>query len=140
MQRGFFRFFRGRYAVDPVIIWNIGMQIIQGSRLGIAQGSVDLFSDFEQGGEMWTGEGTRERRQRIHFDHPFAELPMVHVSLTLWDMDSAHNVRADLSAEDISKTGFDAVFRTWLDTRVARVRMSWIAMGPVSNDDDWDVL
>ena len=116
------------------------MKKIRNNLVGIDQGSHVLFEDYDVGGEMWTGEGSRERRQRIHFDHPFAELPMVHVSLTLWDMDSAHNVRADLSAEDISKTGFDAVFRTWLDTRVARVRISWIAMGPVSNDDDWDVL
>lgn len=115
------------------------MQIIKSTRIGIAQGSVDLFSDFEKGGEMWTGEGARVRRQWIEFDQEFAAPPMVHVSLTLWDMDSAHNVRADLAAENVSSAGFDAVFRTWKDTKVARVRMSWIAMGEVANDDDWDV-
>jgi len=31
------------------------------------------------------------------------------------------------------------VFRTWLDTRVARVRISWIAMGAMSDEDAWDV-
>jgi hypothetical protein len=116
------------------------MQIIKSSRIGIAQGSVDLFSDFEGGGEMWTGEGTRSRSQWIAFDRPFAVPPVVHVALTLWDMDSAHNVRADLSSENVSEDGFEAVFRTWLDTRVARVRISWIAMGAVSNEDDWDVV
>lgn len=115
------------------------MQIIRSSRIGIAQGSVDLFSDFEEGGEMWTGEGSRVRSQWIAFDQRFAAMPVVHVSLTLWDMDSAHNVRADLAAENISEAGFDAVFRTWLDTKVARVRISWIAIGAVVDDDDWDV-
>lgn len=116
------------------------MQIIRRSRMGLAQGSVDLFSDFEQGGEMWTGEGPRARSQWIGFDQAFAAPPMVHVSLTLWDMDSAHNVRADLAAENVSETGFDAVFRTWKDTKVARVRISWIAIGEISDDDDWDVI
>ena len=115
------------------------MQIINSSRLGIAQGSVDLFSDYEEGGDMWTGEGSRVRSQRIRFEQSFAAPPAVHVSLTLWDMDSAHNVRADLAAEDVSETGFDAVFRTWLDTRVARVRISWLAVGAVLSEDDWDV-
>jgi hypothetical protein len=115
------------------------MQVINSSRIGVAQGSVDLFSDFEEGGEMWTGEGSRARRQWIAFDQKFAVPPMVHVSLTLWDMDSAHNVRADLAAENISETGFDAVFRTWKDTKVARVRISWIAVGAVTDEDDWDV-
>lgn len=115
------------------------MQVINSSRIGIAQGSVDLFSDFEEGGEMWTGEGSRARSRWIAFDTAYAQPPMVHVSLTLWDMDSAHNVRADLAAENVTETGFDAVFRTWLDTRVARVRISWIAMGVMPNDDDWDV-
>ncbi|MCR9109041.1 H-type lectin domain-containing protein [Marivita sp. XM-24bin2] len=116
------------------------MQIINSSRIGIAQGSVDLFSDFEEGGDMWTGEGARMRRQWIAFAKPYATTPMVHVSLTLWDMDSAHNVRADLTAENVSETGFETVFRTWLDTRVARVRISWLAIGAVHHEDDWDVL
>jgi hypothetical protein len=115
------------------------MQIVNSARVGIAQGSVDLFSDFEVGGDMWTGEGSRSRSRSVAFDQPFAAPPAVHVSLTLWDMDSAHNVRADLSAENISETGFDAVFRTWKDTRVARVRISWLAVGAVSGEDDWDV-
>ncbi|MCR9156944.1 MAG: H-type lectin domain-containing protein [Rhodobacteraceae bacterium] len=115
------------------------MQIISSSRVGVAQGSVDLFSDFEEGGDMWTGEGSRSRSQWIAFETPFSAPPLVHVSLTLWDMDSGHNVRADISAENTSEVGFDAVFRTWLDTRVARVRVSWMAIGAVSSEDDWDV-
>ena len=116
------------------------MQIINSTRVGVSQGAVDLFSDFETGGEMWTGEGRRERRQWIAFAQPFATEPMVHVALTLWDIDSAHNVRADLAAEKISASGFEAVFRTWKDTRVARVRIGWLAIGAVSDEDAWDVL
>lgn len=115
------------------------MQIINSARVGVAQGAVDLFSDFDTGGDMWTGEGPRERRKSIVFDRPYSQAPMVHVSLTLWDMDSAHNVRADLAAERVTATGFDVVFRTWKDTRVARIRVSWMAIGSVVTEDDWDV-
>jgi hypothetical protein len=31
------------------------------------------------------------------------------------------------------------VFRTWGDSRIARVRMSWTAFGEVKSDDDWDL-
>ena len=35
--------------------------------------------------------------------------------------------------------GFDLAFRTWGDTKVARVRIGWIAIGPVKCDDDWEL-
>ena len=115
------------------------MKRIQGHLLGIDHGLVNLFSDFATDGEMWTGEGTRERRQRVSFSEPFKEPPVVQVALSLWDMDAGTNVRADIGAEDVDETGFNIVFRTWGDTRVARVRMSWTALGEVRGDDDWDV-
>jgi hypothetical protein len=31
------------------------------------------------------------------------------------------------------------VFRTWGDTRVARVRADWLAIGEVRGEDDWQV-
>jgi hypothetical protein len=31
------------------------------------------------------------------------------------------------------------VFRTWGDTRIARVRIAWMAIGELSEGDDWDV-
>ena len=75
----------------------------------------------------------------VKFAEPFLSPPSVHVSLSLWDMDSAANVRADLAAEKIGLEGFDLVFRTWSDTRVARVRMSWMAIGELRNQDDWEL-
>ena len=55
-------------------------------------------------------------------------------------MDAATIIRADISAETVTEDGFDLVFRTWGDSRIARVRIGWIAMGELSDDDDWDVL
>ena len=110
-----------------------------GSLIGVDQGNEEVFSDFASGGEMWTGSGARERRRRVRFSEPFRSVPTVQVSLSLWDMDSAANVRADIIADKVTESGFELVFRTWSDTRVARVRMSWMAIGEVASEDDWEL-
>lgn len=115
------------------------MRKLRASRIGVDQGNEELFSDFANGGDMWTGSGARERRKRITFSEPFSTVPTVHVSLSLWDMDQGANVRADIQADKVTETSFELVFRTWSDTRVARVRMSWLAIGEARDEDDWDV-
>lgn len=115
------------------------MKRISSGTLGIAQGNDVIFEDFQDGGEMWTATGNREKRKKIAFREAFKTPPFIQCSLSLWDVDSQTNVRADLEAENITETGFDLVFRTWGDTKVARVRASWIAMGEVPNEDDWEL-
>jgi hypothetical protein len=107
--------------------------------VAIDQGDVVLFADFEDGGEMWTGTGLRERRQKVQFSEPFRSEPAVHVSISLWDVDTGSAVRAETAAESITPEGFELVFRTWLDTRVARVRVAWMAIGELPHDDDWEI-
>ncbi len=107
--------------------------------IGIDQGDVALFSDFEDDGEMWTGSGDRERRTTVRFAEPFRSVPAVHVSISLWDIDNNAAVRAEVIAEKITREGFEIVFRTWHDTHVARVRAAWMAIGDVSGEDDWDI-
>jgi hypothetical protein len=107
--------------------------------VGIDQGSIILFSDFEDGGEMWTGTGRREHRQPATFSEPFRDIPAVQVTISMWDMDQKSNQRADISAEEVTTEGFTIVFRTWGDTRVARVRADWTAIGPLPDEDDWEV-
>lgn len=115
------------------------MRKFSSASIGIDQGNEEVFSDFMDGGPMWTGFGARERRKPVTFSEPFKTRPVVHVTLSLWDMDQGSNVRADLIADKVTETGFELVFRTWADTRVARVRMSWMAIGEVANPDDWDL-
>lgn len=115
------------------------MKKLRNHLIGVDQGDLPLFSDFEDGGEMWTGTGPRERRLNVSFSQEFREPPSVHVSLSLTDMDSGHHQRAEVIAENVGPQGFDAVFRTWGDTRVARVRVAWFAIGEVPHDDDWVV-
>jgi hypothetical protein len=115
------------------------MKRITSGSIGIQQGSRVLFSDFADGGVMWTGQGDRESRHIITFKEAFRAAPAVMASIGMWDMDQKHNSRADITAEKVTPTGFQLVFRTWGDTRVARVRADWTAIGPVKDDDDWDV-
>ena len=115
------------------------MKRLRSHLIGVDHGDPVLFSDFETNGEMWTGRGQRERRKRIKFSEAYRAPPVVHLSLSLWDLDAATVMRADLQAEAVTKDGFDMVFRTWGDTRVARVRVSWMAVGELTDDADWDV-
>ena len=107
--------------------------------IGIDQGDVALFSDYEHDGVMWTGEGPRQTRSNVVFSEPFTAPPSVRVGLTLWDFSNGSNTRADITAEDVTATGFGILFRTWGDTRIARVRVGWQAIGPLRDDDEWDV-
>lgn len=115
------------------------MQRLDSHKIGITQGSRVLFSDFVDDGPMWTGSGPREHRFGVEFDEPFSAIPNVHVSLSMWDVGSQQNNRMDISAENIHEAGFDLVFRTWGDSRVARVRASWMVIGPLANEDDWEL-
>ena len=115
------------------------MKRIRSGSIGVAQGSRMLFSDFADGGAMWTGSGPRESRHIVSFRDKFLEPPSVMASISMWDLDQKTNTRADISAENVTTKGFHLVFRTWGDTRVARIRADWLAIGPVKDEDDWDV-
>jgi hypothetical protein len=88
---------------------------------------------------MWTGSGDRETRHIVTFKETFRAPPVVHVGISMWDTDHKKNARCDLTAELISEIGFHLVFKTWSDTRVARIRADWMAIGPVIDEDDWDI-
>lgn len=106
---------------------------------GIQQGSRVLFSDFGNDGVMWTGFGPREVRLQQEFSDAFLEPPHVMVGLSMWDIDRRANSRVDITAENVSTTDFELVFRTWGDSRIARVRADWTAIGSVPDDENWDV-
>lgn len=115
------------------------MKRIRNHLVGVDQGSHVLFSDYENNGKMWVGEGPRTHRKPVKFSEIYRGPPMVQVGLTMWDMDQKTNARADVSAEKITEKGFDIVFRTWGDTRVARVRADWLAIGELPHEEEWDL-
>ena len=107
--------------------------------IGIDQGEHVLFSDFENDGPMWSGSGPRRSTSPVQFSEKFKSPPVVHINLSMWDMDEASNSRMDIKAEGITTEGFNIVFQTWGDSRVARVRASWTAMGEMRDSDEWDL-
>lgn len=115
------------------------MKRLRNPRTGIAQGDVEIFADFMDHGPMWTGSGDRERRKKVKFDTPFATPPAVQVAISLWDMDTNAAIRAEIFADNVTEERFEIVFRTWADSRVARLRASWMAIGELPFEDDWDV-
>lgn len=117
----------------------MGMRRIDSSAVGILQGSRLLFSDFIDDGSMWTGQGDRESRFTVHFKESFLAAPSVLVHLGLCDMDHQHNMRIDLTADKITADGFDIVFRTWGDTRIARIRADWMAIGATTASENWQL-
>jgi hypothetical protein len=116
------------------------MKKLRSNFTGIDQGTITLFSDFEDNGKMWSGKGAREVRQRITFSETYASAPSVMLNYALLDLDSDTNPRLELLAAYISEKGCDAVFRTWGDTKVARIRINYTAIGELRDpDEEWDV-
>ncbi len=115
------------------------MRKLESNVIGIDQGDVVLFSDFEHDGQMWTGEGDREIRLAVTFSEPYLAPPNVYVSVSMIDVSNAGNTRAALQPENVTKTGFDIVFQTWGDTQVARCRVAWQSIGAVPTDDVWEL-
>lgn len=112
---------------------------IRTHRMGIDRGSQVLFSDFQHDGDMWTGDGERAMAHAVTFSEPFLTAPAVQVGLSMWDSDHTANQRMDITAENVTPKGFSLTFRTWGDSRIARVRADWIAFGEVAHEDDWDM-
>ena len=115
------------------------MKRMRNHLIGVDHGDVVLFSDFEHDGVMWTGDGARKTRAHVEFSESFRSTPVVQVNLSMLDMSNSANMRADVQAEDITEDGFAIMFRTWGDSKIARVRVAWQAIGELRQADDWDV-
>ena len=115
------------------------MRRLNSGTVGIDHGDVVLFSDFEDDGQMWRGEGQRQSRAPVTFAQPYLSVPHVQLAISMWDISNNTNIRADVQAENVTTDGFDIVFRTWADTQVARVRVAWTSFGDLPNDDGWEL-
>jgi hypothetical protein len=105
------------------------------------QGAVTVFDHIDPAGPMWAGTGRREVAVRVSFRARFAEPPGVIVSIRMIDGDAGSNLRLDLETRDIDTDGFTLVARTWSDTRIGRLGVAWLAVGPGRDgaEESWDV-
>ena len=97
--------------------------------LQVLSASGELFNHVDQGLPMWAGHGARKVALDIEFLAPFAAPPQVIVGLT--GLDNAHdqNLRLLLAPCEITEKGFTIECTTWSDTHIARVSVSWQAVG-----------
>ncbi len=65
----------------------------------------------------------------VRFDQRFSGQPLVQLSLIGFDIDNSRNARLSLSPENITADGFSLRVRTWLNTRMWSVEVSWLAVG-----------
>lgn len=129
----------GLYFRQTVINQAANMRKLESNVIGIDQGDVVLFSDFEHDGQMLTGEGSRNTRMAVTYSEQYSFVPSVYVSISMLDVSNRGNSRSDVQAENITDIGFDIVFRTWGDTNVARCRVAWQSIGAVRVEDDWNL-
>jgi len=65
----------------------------------------------------------------ICFATPFVAAPVVHVSLTGFDIDQRHTARISVRAADVTPAGFKLEISTWMDSRIYSVEAAWLAIG-----------
>lgn len=106
--------------------------------VGVLQGEEWVVHAFKEGGAMWTGTGSRVERSHVKFNTPFLAAPAIHVGFSLWDVANDANQRLDVAAVDVTAEGFTIEVKTWADTHVARVRVSWLAIGAAPYMDDFE--
>ena len=79
--------------------------------------------------DVESGAGPRIFRTHIDFDTDFANIPMVHVGISGFDIDNRDTARLALGTKNITRSGFDLTVTTWLDTRIYMIEVNWLALG-----------
>ena len=68
-------------------------------------------------------------RSKVTFDRAFNAPPVVQIGIVGFDISEEDSARLEASVENISTHGFELVLSTWLNTRLWRVNVSWLAIG-----------
>jgi hypothetical protein len=71
----------------------------------------------------------RAMRVRVGFSRSFRGIPLVHLGVTGFDISERDCARLTVTTDNVTTEGFDIVLGTWLNTRLWRVEVSWLALG-----------
>jgi hypothetical protein len=66
---------------------------------------------------------------RVTFERAFQAPPVVQVGITGFDIDNGDNARLNVNIGHVDSEGFTVELRTWWNTRLWSVNLSWIAIG-----------
>ncbi|MEM9010165.1 MAG: H-type lectin domain-containing protein [Pseudomonadota bacterium] len=116
------------------------MAVLTTGAVGVETGTAMLFDHIESDGKMWAATGDRVLVRTIKLHEPFSAPPVVHVAQNIIDAASETNLRMMLTVEAVTEQSFDVQVATWADTRIGRLGISWLAIGPVRDPEEyWDV-
>jgi hypothetical protein len=71
----------------------------------------------------------RTVRSRVTFERAFTSSPVVQIGITGFDIDNHANARLRVAVIQIDEHGFEVELRTWWNTRLWSVDLSWLAIG-----------
>ncbi|WEF22923.1 hypothetical protein [Paracoccus sp. S3-43] len=107
--------------------------------IGLCQGASLLFSAFENHDPMWSGEGPRAIRQTGFFDEAFAAPPAVHARRSPRRRHVGHRPQRQPKGRYPGGQDHPVRLRHRFpdlgDTRVARIRAEWLALGALPHKD-----
>ncbi|NLS00663.1 hypothetical protein HGP17_27865 [Rhizobium sp. P38BS-XIX] len=92
----------------------------------IQGGKTELYSS-EEGWTLSEGNGDRSFWKRIVFDREFMHTPFVTASLSGIDASKDNNLRLVLQPHNVTPFAFDLEVRTWADTTISYVALTWMA-------------
>ena len=80
---------------------------------------------------MNNSTGERSFVDHIYFNEKYETIPHVMASLIGLDAGNseAPSIRVEVNAENIDPSGFDIRIKTWLDSKIFNVKVSWISFG-----------
>lgn len=65
----------------------------------------------------------------VAFESKFATPPKVVIGLSGLDVDGTKNTRVQVTAKNITDSGFEVEYKTWFDTVLYTVWANWVAYG-----------
>jgi hypothetical protein len=74
-------------------------------------------------------ESARSFTTRIAFERAFGSRPVVHLGIIGFDMDNGDNARLEVNVTAVDNKGFSVELRTWWNSRLWSVNLSWLAIG-----------
>jgi hypothetical protein len=75
------------------------------------------------------GGPDRSARVLVTFAQPFNGVPLVHLGITGLDVCNKDAARVTVATANVTAQGFEIVVTTWLDSRLWRTQVSWLAIG-----------
>lgn len=115
-------------AEQPPVVVQPQPGCVQIGRMRIERGRVEVFNDYPNG-PMWVGSGPRTVSRAITFAAPYGAPPVVQISLAEVDAGNGANLRISTGVRTTSREGAAADVTTWSDTRLASVKLDWVAFG-----------